>query len=41
MMDRNVYPIMYPIPRPGHTIDDHFLVIELVARYLNADQAQP
>jgi alkanesulfonate monooxygenase SsuD/methylene tetrahydromethanopterin reductase-like flavin-dependent oxidoreductase (luciferase family) len=41
MMDRNVYPIMYPIPRPGHTIDDHFLVIELVARYLNANQAQP
>ena len=41
MMDRNVYPIMYPIPRPGHTIDDHFLVIELVARYLNAGQAQP
>ncbi len=41
MMERNVYPIMYPIPRPGHTIDDHFLVIELVARYLNAGQAEP
>lgn len=40
MLDRNVYPIMYPIPRPGHTIDDHFLVIELVACYLNAEQAQ-
>lgn len=36
MMDSNVYPIIYPIPRSGHTIDDHFLVIELVARYLNA-----
>jgi hypothetical protein len=31
---------MYPIPRPGHTIDDHFLVIELAARYLNAGQAE-
>jgi 5,10-methylenetetrahydromethanopterin reductase len=39
MMDRGVYPIMYPIPRPGHTIDDHFMVIELVARYLNAEKA--
>jgi alkanesulfonate monooxygenase SsuD/methylene tetrahydromethanopterin reductase-like flavin-dependent oxidoreductase (luciferase family) len=40
MMERNVYPIMYPIMRPGHTIDDHFLVIELVARYLEAKQEQ-
>lgn len=40
MLDRNVYPIMYPIPRTGHTIDDHFLVIELVARYLNSEQGQ-
>jgi alkanesulfonate monooxygenase SsuD/methylene tetrahydromethanopterin reductase-like flavin-dependent oxidoreductase (luciferase family) len=37
MMDRNVYPIIYPIPRSGHTIGDHFLVIELVARYLNGE----
>jgi 5,10-methylenetetrahydromethanopterin reductase len=39
MLNRNVYPIMYPIPRAGHTIDDHFLVIELVAHYLDAGQA--
>jgi 5,10-methylenetetrahydromethanopterin reductase len=37
MLDSKVYPIMYPIPRPEHTIDDHFLVIELAARYLSLD----
>ena len=37
MMEKHVYPIIYPIPRAGHTIDDHFLVIELVARYLNGE----
>jgi alkanesulfonate monooxygenase SsuD/methylene tetrahydromethanopterin reductase-like flavin-dependent oxidoreductase (luciferase family) len=37
MMERNVYPIMYPIPRPEHTIEDHFLVIELAARYLGSE----
>jgi 5,10-methylenetetrahydromethanopterin reductase len=41
MLDRNVYPIMYPFPRPGHTIEDHFLVIELVARYLSPDGMIP
>ncbi len=41
MLDRNVYPIMYPIPRPEHTIEDHFLVIELVARYLSPDGMIP
>jgi len=35
MLDRHIYPIIYPIPRTGHMIDDHFLIIELVARYLN------
>jgi 5,10-methylenetetrahydromethanopterin reductase len=38
MMERKVYPIMYPIPRPEHTIEDHFLVIELVARYLGSEE---
>jgi hypothetical protein len=37
MMERKVYPIMYPIPRPEHTIEDHFLVIELAARYLGSE----
>jgi len=41
MLDRNVYPIMYPFPRPEHTIEDHFLVIELVARYLSPDGMIP
>jgi len=35
MMEKNVYPIIYPIPRTGHTVDDHFLVINLIARYLH------
>ncbi len=34
MLDRDIYPIMYPIMRPGHTVEDHFLVAELTARYL-------
>jgi 5,10-methylenetetrahydromethanopterin reductase len=34
MMDAGVYPIMYPIMRHGHTVDDHFLVAELTAKYL-------
>lgn len=39
MMDLGVYPIMYPIMRHGHTVDDHFLVAELTAKYLG--QASP
>jgi len=34
MMDLGVYPIMYPIMRHGHTVEDHFLVAELTAKYL-------
>jgi hypothetical protein len=34
MMDLGVYPIMYPIMRHGHTVDDPFLVAELTASYL-------
>jgi len=29
---------MYPIPRPEQTIEDHFLVIELAARYLGPEE---
>jgi 5,10-methylenetetrahydromethanopterin reductase len=39
MMERNVYPIMYPILRPGHSIDDHFMVIELAAHYLSTAES--
>jgi len=34
MMDRGVYPILYPIWRPGHTVDDYFNIIRLGAHYL-------
>lgn len=37
MLERKVYPIMYPIPRPEHTIEDHFHVIELAAHYLGPE----
>jgi len=40
MMDLGVYPIMYPIMRHGHTVDDHFLVAELSASYLGHTSAQ-
>ena len=33
MMDLGIYPIMYPIMRHGHTVDDHYLVAELTAKY--------
>ena len=39
MMDLGVYPIMYPIMRPSHSVDDHFLVAELTARYLGRTRA--
>ena len=35
MMDLGVYPIMYPIMRQGHTVEDHFMVDELTAKYLS------
>jgi len=34
MMEAGVYPIIYPIPRRGRTIEDHFLIIQLAAQYL-------
>jgi len=40
MMDLGVYPIMYPIMRHGHTVEDHFLVAELTAKYLGQPGVQ-
>lgn len=40
MMDLGVYPIMYPIMRHGHTVEDHFLVAELTAKYLGQPGTQ-
>jgi 5,10-methylenetetrahydromethanopterin reductase len=37
MMSHGVYPILYPIFRPQHTVEDHFDVIRLGARYLSAE----
>ena len=42
MLERKVYPIMYPIPRPEQTIEDHFHVIKLAAHYLGPEgMAEP
>ena len=38
MLDLGVYPILYPIMRHGHIVEDHFLVIELAAKYLGAKE---
>jgi len=40
MTDLGVYPIMYPIMRHGHTVEDHFLVAELTAKYLGQSSVQ-
>lgn len=38
MMKRGIYPILYPVWRPGHTVDDYFEIIHLAARYLAAEE---
>lgn len=38
MLERGVYPIVYPVWRPGHTVDDYFEIIRLGARYLEVSQ---
>jgi 5,10-methylenetetrahydromethanopterin reductase len=39
MMKRGIYPILYPIWRPGHTVDDYFEIIHLAAHYLTTEEA--
>lgn len=34
MLDRNVYPILYPVCREGHVKEDCFAIMRSVARYL-------
>jgi len=34
MIDEEVYPIIYPVPRPDRIVEDHFETIRLAARYL-------
>ena len=41
MLDLGVYPIMYPIMRHDHIVEDHFLILELTAKYLNATKGVP
>jgi len=37
MMERGIYPILYPVWRPGHTVDDYFEIIHQAASYLTAE----
>jgi len=34
LMEHDVYPILYPVWRPGHTVEDYFSIIRLAASYL-------
>jgi 5,10-methylenetetrahydromethanopterin reductase len=36
MIERGVYPILYPVWRPGHKMDDYFDILHLGARYVAA-----
>ena len=35
MIERGVYPIIYPIPRPDRVVEDHFETIRRAASYLS------
>lgn len=39
LMARGIYPILYPIWRPGHTVEDYFEIIHLAANYLTPEKA--
>jgi alkanesulfonate monooxygenase SsuD/methylene tetrahydromethanopterin reductase-like flavin-dependent oxidoreductase (luciferase family) len=41
MLERGVYPILYPVWRPGKTVEDYFEIIRLGAQYLRVSQAEP
>lgn len=41
MLDRNVYPILYPVCRDGHIKEDYFNTMRSVAGYLQAAPALP
>lgn len=32
MMDRDVYPILYPVWRPGHAVEDYFRILRMAAQ---------
>ncbi len=34
MLDRNVYPILYPVCRDGHAVEDNFNTMRFVAQYM-------
>ena len=33
LLDADIYPIIYPVPRGDHMVEDHFATIRLVAEY--------
>jgi alkanesulfonate monooxygenase SsuD/methylene tetrahydromethanopterin reductase-like flavin-dependent oxidoreductase (luciferase family) len=37
LIDAGVYPIIYPLPRPGRIVEDHLAAIRLAAGYLSAE----
>lgn len=41
MMDLGVYPIIYPVWRPGKAIDDYFSLLRRTANYLHLDDPSP
>ena len=34
LRDAGVYPIIYPLPRPGRVVEDHLATLDLVAGYV-------
>jgi alkanesulfonate monooxygenase SsuD/methylene tetrahydromethanopterin reductase-like flavin-dependent oxidoreductase (luciferase family) len=38
MLDQGVYPILYPVWRPGRAVEDYFEIIRLGAQYLTAEE---
>ncbi len=39
MLDSGIYPILYPIWRPGHAVDDYIEIIRLGSHYLSEEKA--
>ncbi|GAB4199896.1 MAG: LLM class F420-dependent oxidoreductase [Roseiflexaceae bacterium] len=40
MLEQGVYPILYPVWRPGRTVEDYFEIIRLGAQYLQIAQPE-
>jgi 5,10-methylenetetrahydromethanopterin reductase len=37
MLDHNIYPILYPVWRPGHKMEDYYEILHLGASYLSQE----